>query len=51
MKDPVFTKRMLSKCPKNICGKRRQMINCDQFILRFLESQPSLTDQALKEIK
>ena len=51
MKDPVFTKRMLSKCPKNIYGKRRQMRNWDQFILRFLESQPSLTDLALKEIK
>ena len=44
MKDPVFTTRMLNKCSKNICGKQRQM-------RRFLESQPSLTDQALKEIK
>ena len=51
MKDAVFTKRMLSSVPRNLCGRYRHTRNWDQFILGFLESQQSLNDLAVKEVK
>ena len=51
MRDVVFSKRMLKSVPRNLCGRYRSSRYWDKFILGFLESQPSLADLAVKEIR
>ena len=51
MRDVVFSKRMLKSVPRNLCGRYRSSRYWDKFILGFFESQPSLADLAVKEIR
>jgi hypothetical protein len=51
MRDVVFSKQMLKSVPRNQCGRNRSSRYCDQFILGFFESQPSLADLAVEEIR
>lgn len=51
MKEVDFSKRMLKCVPRNQCGRHRYVRNWDQFILGFFQSQQSLADLAVKEIR
>jgi len=51
MRDVVFSKQMLKSVPRNQYGRNRSSRYCDQFILGFFESQPSLADLAVEEIR
>ena len=49
MRDVVFTKRMLTKVPRNLCGRYKSSRYWDKCILGFLQD-PSLADLVVKEI-
>ena len=50
MRDVVFSKRMLTKVPRNLCGRYKSARYWDKCILGFFQSDPSLADLAVKEI-
>ena len=49
MRDVVFSKRMLTKVPRNLCGRYKSSRYWDKCILGFLQD-PSLADLVVKEI-
>ena len=50
MRDVVFSKRMLTKVPRNLCGRYKSSRYWDKCILGFFQSDPALADLVVKEI-